>query len=207
MEIRTLPGWVGLVSGAVAAAVATGIGYAPELTYLMDVHPGVAGWVQAVGSIAAILVSAALAFHIGRGEERRRQVESAEAQVRALNALSHSALYASNAIAAAVFILPGGKTIATGTGREGTNLQTARELIDNLPLATLNVPTGAVARMLELRSHLIEVRGILEKPGPGGVYRYGAEMIDDRSRQLCQEILALNEEALLKLRGAQNTAF
>lgn len=67
METRTFPGWVGLIAGAAVAGLAVAIGYAPELTYLMDVHPGVAGWVQAVGSIAAI----AAAIWIERGTTRR----------------------------------------------------------------------------------------------------------------------------------------
>jgi hypothetical protein len=47
--------WIGFFVGASLAGLATAVGHIGTLVYLMDVHPGVAGWVQAVGSVLAIL--------------------------------------------------------------------------------------------------------------------------------------------------------
>ncbi len=65
-----LRSWLAVSVGVVIAFAAIAIGHIGELIYLMDVHPGVAGWVQALGSIAAIIC----AYVIGErqaGHERR----------------------------------------------------------------------------------------------------------------------------------------
>lgn len=207
MGMTTLPGWAGMITGAAAAGVAASIGYAPELVYLMDVHPGVAGWVQAVGSVAAILVSAGLAIWIGRSEERRRRVASAEAQVRALNVIASLAFNASNAISAGLSSIPNGPAGTIGLGHEVLQLESARDAIDRLPLATLDVPVGAIASILELRGHLIQVHGIIEKTDFAGAFRPMVEQLHHRSRQICDSMVVLCNEASGNLRRAVKEPF
>ena len=95
MRTRTLPGWIGLLAGCIAAGTATGVGYAPELIYLMDVHPGVAGWVQAIGSIGAI-IGAVFVANLQAAADRKARREAAKEERRrrsrmaiALSSLAH----------------------------------------------------------------------------------------------------------------------
>jgi hypothetical protein len=65
--------WIGFFVGASLAGLATAVGHIGTLVYLMDVHPGVAGWVQAVGSIIGIATAIAVpAWQSERGERLQR---------------------------------------------------------------------------------------------------------------------------------------
>lgn len=86
MEVhRNLPWWSGLLAGAFIAAFASAAGYASQLVHLMDVHPGVAGWVQAAGSIVALAVAIGVAAHQAIASRRlveQQQKEQRRAEVR-----------------------------------------------------------------------------------------------------------------------------
>lgn len=86
--------WLGLSAGLAIALVATAMGNIGKLVYLMDVHPGVAGWVQAVGSIAAIICAYIIgerqAGH-GRRLERQREAQVAHDRSERVGALIQAA--------------------------------------------------------------------------------------------------------------------
>lgn len=74
-----LRSWLGLGTGAAVALVAIALGNVGHLVYLMDVHPGVAGWVQAFGSIAAIAAGFAVAAQQARNirkDAKRAQIDA-----------------------------------------------------------------------------------------------------------------------------------
>jgi hypothetical protein len=76
----------GLAVGGGAVAIA--IGNMPRLIYLMDVHPGVAGWVQAIGSIAAIVASVWSAAWLQDRGHRNAMHNAASTQLAAVCAIA-----------------------------------------------------------------------------------------------------------------------
>lgn len=67
----TVPGWGGILCGAGVAALACLVGYWPETAVWMKQNNELSSWVQAVGSVAAILASAGLAISIDQKSAAR----------------------------------------------------------------------------------------------------------------------------------------
>jgi hypothetical protein len=81
-----LRSWLGLGAGVAVALLAIALGNIGHLVYLMDVHPGVAGWVQAIGAIIAIWAGFYQAARATARAEKREMAARRHARREALHA-------------------------------------------------------------------------------------------------------------------------
>jgi hypothetical protein len=117
--------WIGFLVGAGLAGLAVAAGHIGALVYLMDVHPGVAGWVQAIGSVAAILATAGI--FIAQEQSRKREADEKAAAL--ARTVAEMALHATNVVTARLNSALGPKILYLLRGDQTTEkIQAMREI-------------------------------------------------------------------------------
>jgi hypothetical protein len=144
-----LRSWLGLGAGLAVALIAIAIGNLGQLVYLMDVHPGVAGWVQALGGILAVYA----AFRIARSQDRANLRAWSRRQWALEDAAMATAARAIAAMDALIFVLTDARHIAARAEYQSElpdfPLQDAIEDLKSFPIHEMEdaVPGLAIRRL------------------------------------------------------------
>lgn len=121
-----------------------------------------AAWVQAVGSVVAILA----AVWIARQDAIRQRVKDREATARALSVFTQIAFRAAMAAAEAHRYASGDGYVEKPLdvfGHEILQVRTVRESIERIALETVDVPEAAITFLLLIHQHLVRIEGLLTK--------------------------------------------